>query len=622
MGQVPEFHGPYGSQLPENYRIELKDGRHITELIIRHHNIVDGIGFVIATPEGGTSFEKLGGNGGKESKIVFKDGESITRISGTYGYCRFRKEDEVSSLKIHTNLSPEGYGPFGKSMDVEAAYEFSSPDLSDSLILGFFGTHNNFLLSIGVISKKRQVIKRNGPYGSQLPQNYDMQLKDGEHIKEVIIRHGLIVDAIGFMIAKLGGGTTTKIFGGNGGKETKIILKEGEYITKVSGKHGCDRDSKQCMVVMLKIHTNFFPKGYGPHGLGGQVDDLHDFSSPLSTDGPIVGIFGRKSNYLESLGVITRSKDSQRQVIESYGPYGSKLPNNYSMQLKDGERISEVRLTHGWLIDAIGFRIAKPGEDTTTVMFGGVGADQSQIVLKDGEYLTRISGTCGYNPSRSVECISTLKIHTNICPVGYGPYALGLDVPNPFDFSSPRLIDGPVVGVFGRRGKVLESIGVLMKKGNVIESYGPYGSQILQNYRMQLRADDRISEVRVTHGYIVNAIEFVIANPHIGSTIVKFGGNGQKESKIVLEDVEFITRVSGTYGYDRDQKQEGIAALKIHTNLCPVGYGPYGFGMEVDDIRDFSSPLLNDGPIVGVFGTHGENLESIGVLLKKDFPSS
>lgn len=57
--------------------------------------------------------------------------------------------------------------------------------------------------------------------------------------------------------------------------------------------------------------------------------------------------------------------------------------------------------------------------------------------------------------------------------------------------------------------------------------------------------------------------------------------------------------------------------MKIHTNLCPVGYGPYGFGMEVDDIRDFSSPLLNDGPIVGVFGTHGENLESIGVLLKK-----
>lgn len=65
------------------------------------------------------------------------------------------------------------------------------------------------------------------------------------------------------------------------------------------------------MVVMLKIHTNFFEKGYGPHGLGGQVDDLHDFSSPLSTDGPIVGIFGRKSNYLESLGVITRSKVSR-----------------------------------------------------------------------------------------------------------------------------------------------------------------------------------------------------------------------------------------------------------------------------------------------------------------------
>lgn len=78
--------------------------------------------------------------------------------------------------------------------------------------------------------RQRQVIKRNGPYGSQLPQNYDMQLEDGEHIKEVIIRHGLIVDAIGFMIAKLGGGTTTKIFGGNGGKETKVNIYNNTFI--------------------------------------------------------------------------------------------------------------------------------------------------------------------------------------------------------------------------------------------------------------------------------------------------------------------------------------------------------------------------------------------------------
>ncbi|KMT12792.1 hypothetical protein BVRB_4g088860 [Beta vulgaris subsp. vulgaris] len=90
------------------------------------------------------------------------------------------------------------------------------------------------------------------------------------------------------------------------------------------------------------------------------------------------------------------------------------------------------------------------------------------------------------------------------------------------------------------------------------------------------------------HGYIVNAIEFMIANLHTGSTIVKFGGNGQKESKIVLEDVEFITRISGAYGYDRNRKQEGIAALMIHTNLCPVGYGPYGFGTEVDDLPQHS----------------------------------
>ncbi|KMT12794.1 hypothetical protein BVRB_4g088880 [Beta vulgaris subsp. vulgaris] len=621
MGKVIELYGSYGSQMPgKDYRyMQLKDGERITKIIVRHNCIVDGIEFVIAMPHGDTTFEKLGGNGGHESTIELRDGESLTRITGTYGYCKGLKQDTIASLKIYTNLCKGGYGTYGQSWEIEHEYKFSSPDLSDSLIVGFFGTYNNYLLSIGVILEKKQVTEVNGPYGSQLPQNYDMQLEDGECVREVIIRHGFVVDAIGFLIAKLGGGTTTKIFGGDGGEESKIVLKDGEYLTRFSGKHGCDKDSKQCMVAMLKIHTNICPTGYGPYGLGREIDNLLDFSSPLPPEGPIVGIFGRYNNYLESLGVVSKG-----QVIESYGPYGPKLQKNYCMQLEDGDRIKEVSITHAQIIKAIEFVIAKPGEDATTVIFGDNGEDKSKIVLKDVEFLTRISGTYGYDKERDIECIAALKIHTNICPAGYGPYGSGLDdVKTEVDFSSPHLIDGPIIGVFGRANTVIESIGLLYKKGQVINSYGPYGSQMLQNYRMQLRGDERISEVRLTHGYIVNAIGFVIDKPQVGSTTVNFGGNGQQESKIIFKAREFVTRISGTYGYDGDQKQVVIATLKMHTNLRPTGYGPYGLGSNVDNIREFTSPLLNDDPIVGVFGRHYTgNLESIGVLLKKDFPSS
>lgn len=85
---------------------------------------------------------------------MLQDGEYITRISGKYGYDRGRNKEEIASLKIHTNLCMEGYGPYGQGLDVETAYEFSSPILINKRIIGFFGRHNNVLESIGVLLQK------------------------------------------------------------------------------------------------------------------------------------------------------------------------------------------------------------------------------------------------------------------------------------------------------------------------------------------------------------------------------------------------------------------------------------------------------------------------------------
>lgn len=71
---------------------------------------------------------------------------------------------------------------------------------------------------------QKHVIKQYGPYGFQCPENFSFQLQKGESIKEVIIRHGFIVDSIGFVVAKPCGGTYTKMFGGNCGNQSKVNL--------------------------------------------------------------------------------------------------------------------------------------------------------------------------------------------------------------------------------------------------------------------------------------------------------------------------------------------------------------------------------------------------------------
>lgn len=59
----------------------------------------------------------------------------------------------------------------------------------------------------------------------------------------------------------------------------------------------------------------------------------------------------------------------QGQVVVKYGPYGSQMPESFSMVIEDCETIKEVIIRHGWIVDAIGFKMVKPNRDTTTKMF-------------------------------------------------------------------------------------------------------------------------------------------------------------------------------------------------------------------------------------------------------------
>ncbi|KAL2944851.1 Nitrite reductase [Bienertia sinuspersici] len=104
---------------------------------------------------------------------------------------------------------------------------------------------------------KRQVIVQYGPYGSQCPENYSMKLEENETIKEVIIRHGFIVDAIGFVVAKPCGNTITKMFGvehmeTTNGRTINVLLPQSRY-TPISAHLDMDLTDREGMYVTSSV---------------------------------------------------------------------------------------------------------------------------------------------------------------------------------------------------------------------------------------------------------------------------------------------------------------------------------------------------------------------------------
>ncbi|CAO2835845.1 unnamed protein product [Amaranthus hypochondriacus] len=159
---------------------------------------------------------------------------------------------------------------------------------------------------------------------------------------------------------------------------------------------------------------------------------------------------------------------------------------------------------------------------------------------------------------------------------------------------------------------------LLQNKSKCVEKYGPYGNQSGQQWSMMLEPNEIISEIILRTGAVIDSIAFITAKPSncgCGWTAShrKFGGNGgNSEYKITLRSGEYITHISGAIG-TWEQKRE-VAKLRIHTNLCPAGYGPYGGGPYTHHYSEFSSPIPSSGRVSGFFGTLDHNyIQSIGI---------
>ncbi|MDK0651708.1 jacalin-like lectin [Clostridium perfringens] len=149
------------------------------------------------------------------------------------------------------------------------------------------------------------------------------------------------------------------------------------------------------------------------------------------------------------------------------GPWGNNANEGsipWQFTLEDGAKITRVVVRSYDIIDAIAFTVVDSNGYITTYEYGNPTSTASEIKLKDGEYITQISGSYGnYKWNNGRVTLSTLKIYTNKNTNGYGPYGKGADVSNTQVFKSSK---GKVIGFYGTIGAnkhYLESIGITLQ---------------------------------------------------------------------------------------------------------------------------------------------------------------
>jgi hypothetical protein len=169
------------------------------------------------------------------------------------------------------------------------------------------------------------------------------------------------------------------------------------------------------------------------------------------------------------------------------GGYGGKEFHDYTLPMET--RVKEVHVFSAKFIDAIQIAyVNAKGNMVYLPKIGGLGGNQRVFVLDDEEYITGISGRCGWY-------IDSLRIHTNR---GVSDTFGGDGGTDEYRYNVPK--KNEFAGFFGRADWHLDAIGIISREKVVpikvkktsaksktnelelIEGIGPKIASILVNY--------------------------------------------------------------------------------------------------------------------------------------------
>lgn len=135
------------------------------------------------------------------------------------------------------------------------------------------------------------------------------------------------------------------------------------------------------------------------------------------------------------------------------GGWGGNGGNKFDIG-RSASQITKIRLQAGRVVDHLEVSFLDDRNKVATCGAGGKGGQFNEFKLRSGEYINRMVGcVCEFDDET---CISQLEFKTNI-GTQHGPFGRA----NGRKFSVP-VMDGRIVGFFGRSTKYLNEIGVYL----------------------------------------------------------------------------------------------------------------------------------------------------------------
>ncbi|KAL2892772.1 Jacalin-related lectin 3 [Bienertia sinuspersici] len=477
-----------------------------------------------------------------------------------------------------------------------------------------------------------------GPWGGQNGFRWDDGVYSG--VKQVLISTSSVgIHSIQFEYDKYGRSVWSDSHGGNSGSRTDQIKLDypSQFLVSISGYYGSISHRGPMIVRSLTLETN--KKKYGPFG----IEQGTSFSVPVSSE-KLLGFHGWSSKYLDSIGVYvkpqlpTKHPEPPHERVMSLGPWGGEGGTIFDDGIYTGVR--EVHITRSGGLVSIRVCYDQNGKMVWGSKHGGSGGLKLDKIVFDYpfEVLTHITGYYGSTIMRGPTIVKSVTFHTN--KRTYGPFG----EPQGFPFSSGSTGSYAVVGLHGRNGYFVHSIGVhvlesipmppqsypypdpdpydmagvkspevvwgMPKQPASVNETGPWGG------RGGTPWDDGVytgvKKIILTRGDVICSLQFqydqhghsVWSAPHgIPNDACTY------HIKFAYPN-EVLTSISGYYDIlVGDMHRMVIRSLTFHTNRAK--YGPYG-----KNLGTYFSSANKEGKIVGFHGRSGAFLDAIGVHMQ------
>ena len=401
---------------------------------------------------------------------------------------------------------------------------------------------------------------------------------------------------------------TAPSHGGQSGQQTVLRFDKYESIIAISAMSSSVTNLSQLIIVTQNADGDY--KRYGPYGEAIPKDPWER----IKHSGNVLSIKGRcNNNSINAIGFKFTYTNPVILYSKLFGGNGGSPFDEHTLTHVPtrvvGIKGMKIQYRYDHILTIQSTYLLQDGKTWEAPTHGIIEGTTENLQFEDGETIIEVSGNTYFDmnlvkPKTIVKQLSFRTQNKAGVTKSYGPYGGGQQ-------DSPMFtLTGAILGLFGRSGWFLDSVGVYYSLQRT-ELFGGSGggafdveniTNIVGIKALKIWSSSRFTSIEVTYlttaGKTLNALKHGL-----------YTDNGRLNSIEFEEGEEIVQMEIGTYPeYPFLKRKETVGKLKIVTqknNGSRKVYGPYG--------NNSAKEYTLKGRVIAFFGRSGWYLDAIGM---------